>query len=195
MRQRVRGWRRRENPLRRRSDVVEAWTALAVVALLLVLAPLVGTLTACWAHTEAQRAAAAQRADRHSVRAEVVGPIPETLPTVQGNGPRTVRTTVAWTEPGQARRTADARVPAGSHPGDMVEVWFDDRGRNVQEPPSGVAVWQHTLTIGVCAGAGTVGVILLGRLLVRQVSLRHRLAEWEEEWARTEPEWTRRRSA
>lgn len=30
MRDRVRGWRRRDNPLRRRSDVVEAWTALFV---------------------------------------------------------------------------------------------------------------------------------------------------------------------
>ncbi|MGQ4333511.1 hypothetical protein [Streptomyces hayashii] len=44
MRSGVRGWRRRDNPLRRRSDVVEAWTALVVATLLLVVAPLAGAL-------------------------------------------------------------------------------------------------------------------------------------------------------
>ncbi|NUR39874.1 MAG: hypothetical protein HOV73_07315, partial [Streptomyces sp.] len=85
MRTRVRGWRWRHNPLRRRSDVVEAWTTLVVILLLLVVAPLAGALTARWAHGEAQAAAVAQRADRHSVRAEVVGRIPDELPTVQGS--------------------------------------------------------------------------------------------------------------
>ncbi|NUR66370.1 MAG: hypothetical protein HOQ47_11460, partial [Streptomyces sp.] len=76
-----------------------------------------------------------------------------------------------------------------------VTVWFDARGRDVPAPPNAVAIWQHTVTMGICAAAGTVGVILLGRLCVRHVSTRHRLAEWEAEWARTEPEWTRRRPA
>lgn len=40
MRTRVHGWRWRRNPLRRHSDVVEAWTALIVAVLLLVGAPL-----------------------------------------------------------------------------------------------------------------------------------------------------------
>src|SRR5207237_251923 len=42
MRTRVYGWRWRRNPLRRRSDVVEAWTVLVVAVLLSVVAPLVG---------------------------------------------------------------------------------------------------------------------------------------------------------
>ncbi|MFF5499227.1 hypothetical protein [Streptomyces aquilus] len=195
MRTRVRGWRWRHNPLRRRSDVVEAWTTLVVVLLLLLVAPLAGALTARWAHSEAQAVAASQRADRHSVRAEVVGGIPNELPTVQGSRAHTFRTTVTWTEPGEGRRTATARVPAGSRDGDMVTVWFDSRGRNVPAPTNAVSVWQHTVTMGACATAGTVGVILLGRLAVRHVATRHRLAEWEAEWARTEPEWTRRRPA
>ncbi|MER7187064.1 3-deoxy-7-phosphoheptulonate synthase, partial [Streptomyces hyaluromycini] len=53
MRTRVRGWRWRQNPLRRKSDVVEAWIALAVAVLLGVAAPLAGALTGLWAYEQA----------------------------------------------------------------------------------------------------------------------------------------------
>lgn len=46
MRTRMWGRRLRRNPLRRRSDVVEAWTVLAVAVLLLLGAPLLGAATA-----------------------------------------------------------------------------------------------------------------------------------------------------
>jgi hypothetical protein len=116
MRTRVRGWRWRHNPLRRRSDVVEAWTTLAVVLLLLLVAPLAGALTARWAHSEAEAAAVSQRADRHSVRAEVVGEIPHKLPTVQGSRAHTFRTTVSWTEPGEGRPSGSTPSPWASAP-------------------------------------------------------------------------------
>ncbi|MEU6375743.1 hypothetical protein [Streptomyces sp. NPDC046909] len=197
MRTRVRGWRWRwrENPLRRRSDVVEAWTALVVAVLLLVGAPLAGVFAASWAHSEAQATAAAQRADRHRVRAEVVGATPDRTPTVRSGRAHAYTTAVRWTQPGEGARTAEARVPAGTRHGDVVEVWFDSRGRNVAPPPNSLSVWQYTVTMGVCGTGGAAGVILLGRCVARQVSTRHRLAEWEEEWTRTEPVWTRRRWA
>ncbi|MFJ2236439.1 hypothetical protein [Streptomyces sp. NPDC087859] len=195
MRTRVRGWRWRRNPLRRRSDVVEAWTVLAVAVLLLVAAPLAGVGAAGWARSEAQATAASQRAERHSVRAEVVGVDPGSPATMQGARQHTYLTTVRWTEPGGNERTATARVPGGTRDGDVVEVWFDSRGRNVKPPPDGFSVWQYTLTMGACATGGAAALILLGRAAVRHVSTRHRLAEWEEEWARTEPEWSRWRWA
>ncbi|CAM5660917.1 hypothetical protein SVIOM74S_05027 [Streptomyces violarus] len=46
--------------------------------------------------------------------------------------------------------------------------------------------------MGTCAAVGEVLVVLLGHSAVRRVALRRRLTEWEREWARTEPEWTRR---
>ncbi|MBW8820836.1 MAG: hypothetical protein JF598_22125, partial [Streptomyces sp.] len=72
MRTRVRGWRWRRNPLRRRSDVIEAWTVLAVAALMLLGAPLVGAVVGWWAHGDARAVAAAQHSERHRVRAQVV---------------------------------------------------------------------------------------------------------------------------
>lgn len=191
MRTRVRGWRWRENPLRRRSDVVEAWTVLVVAVLVLVAVPTVGMVVGRWAHAEAQATATAQRADRHSVRAEVIGKGPDAVPTTQSRQ-HAYRTTVRWTDPDEGTRTATARVPGGTYRGDTVEVWFDAQGRSVPPPPDSLSVWQYAVTMGACAAGGTIGVILLGRCLVRQVATRHRLAEWEQEWARTEPLWTRR---
>ncbi|WP_030251023.1 MULTISPECIES: hypothetical protein [unclassified Streptomyces] len=194
MRTRARGWRWRRSPLRRRSDVVEAWTVVAVAVLLCVGAPVVGAAAAWWAHGEARSVSAEQRAERHRVRAEVVGRKDDALPSVQAGGRHPYRATVRWTEPGEGTRTATARVPAGTDRGEVVDVWFDSRGRSVGPPVDGTAVWQHTLTIGTCAASGVVLVVLLGHGVVRRVALRRRLAEWERAWARTEPEWTHRRA-
>ncbi|MFJ5733174.1 Rv1733c family protein [Streptomyces paradoxus] len=188
---RVRGWRWRSSPLRRRSDVIEAWTVLVVAVLILVGAPLAGTAAARWAHGEARSVSAEQRAERHRVRAEVIDRNDDTLPSVQA-GQHAYRATVRWSEPGEGTRTATARVPADTRQGETVDVWFDDRGRNVLPPVDDSAVWQHTLTIGTCAAGGAVLVVLVGHFLVRRVALRHRLAEWDRAWARTEPQWTHR---
>jgi hypothetical protein len=192
MRTRVRGWRWRRSPLRRRSDVVEAWTGLVVAVLVLVGAPLAGTSAARWAHGEARSVSAEQRAERHRVRAEVIDRNDDSLPSVQAGGQHAYRATVRWTEPGEGTRTATARVPADTRQGETVDVWFDERGRNVLPPVDGAAVWQHTLTIGTSAAGGVVLVVLFGHFLVRRVALRHRLAEWDRAWARTEPQWTHR---
>lgn len=194
MRTRVRGWRWRRNPLRRRSDMVEAWTALVVSVLLFVGAPLAGALAGWWAHDEARAVAAAQGAERHRVRAEVIGRTPDRLPSVQGGRDHSYRVEVRWTDPATGTHTANALVPAGTRHGDTVDVWFDARGRAVPPPPGETQIWQHTVTIGTCATGGAVAVVLLANTVVRRVSTGHRLGEWEREWARTEPEWTRRRA-
>ncbi|WP_443047186.1 hypothetical protein OHS71_36955 [Streptomyces sp. NBC_00377] len=195
MRDRVRGRRLRDNPLRRRSDAVEAWTALLFAVLLLVAVPVAGGLAGRWAHDDARAVAVQQRAERHRVRAEVVGRPPATMPSAEGVREQTFSVAVRWTPPGEHPRTATARVPEGTRRGDVVEVWFDARGRSVAPPPNDTMVWQHTVTLGACAAGGTAAVVLLGHAAVRRVALRHRLDEWEREWARTEPQWTRRRPA
>ncbi|MEV1086149.1 hypothetical protein AB0I98_49510, partial [Streptomyces sp. NPDC050211] len=81
MRTRVRGWRWRPSPLRRRSDIVEAWTVVVVAVLLFVGAPLAGAAPARWAGGGGRDTAAAQRAERRQVRAEVVGALSGSLAT------------------------------------------------------------------------------------------------------------------
>ncbi len=87
-----------------------------------------------------------------------------------------------------------ARVPAGTRNGDTVDLWLDSQGRSVAPPADSRAIWQHTVTMGVCATGGAVAVILLGHMVVRHAAMRRRLAEWEQEWAATEPRWAGRRA-
>ncbi|WP_395575208.1 DUF3592 domain-containing protein [Streptomyces sp. BK79] len=194
MRTRVRGRARRNNPLRRRCDVVEAWTALAVAVLLCLGAPLLGAATAWWSHGQAQAIAAEQQAERHRVRAAVVGTTPDSLPSVEAGGQHSYRATVRWSTPDGGERSTTARVPAGTRHGDTVDVWLDSRGRSVPPPTDASAVLQHSVTMGVCATIGTGLVVLLAHCAVRRVALRHRMAEWERDWALVEPRWTHRRA-
>jgi len=189
-RTRVYGWRWRHNPLRRRSDVVEAWTVLAVAVVLCVGAPLVGALAAGWAHDEAQAAADAQRTERHRVRAVAVAG-PGASSALVGRQ-HVYRVRVLWTEPGAGARTATAHVPAGTRRGDAVDLWLDARGRTVAPPPGAAAVRQHAVAVGICAAGATVGITLLARTAVHRTVVQRRLVEWERAWARTGPEWTGR---
>ncbi|QNP68772.1 hypothetical protein IAG44_04380 [Streptomyces roseirectus] len=192
-RTRVRGWRWRRNPLRRPSDVVENWTALALAVLLLVAAPLTGALAGVWAQREGRAVAERLRAERHQVRAEVVGRVPDT-PAAASGREQSYRVAVRWSTPDGQFRTTTAPVPAGTRSGDRVDVWLDARGRGVRPPPSGAMVWQQTLSVAFCAAGATAGVVVVGYVVFRRTALRHRLAEWERDWARTEPLWTRRRA-
>ncbi|MFJ6666753.1 hypothetical protein [Streptomyces sp. NPDC091383] len=187
---RVRGWRWRRNPLRRRCDVVEAWTVLVVAVLLLVVAPLVGVAAGLHTQDRGAATAAAQRAARHRVAATVSGD-PPVVRAGRGHPPRAE---VRWTEHGRGTRAAWARVPAGTRAGDTVPVWVDSRDRVVPAPTSGAAVLQHAVTVGMCAAVCAGGVVFLGHTVARRTALRHRLAEWERAWARTGPRWTQPRT-
>ncbi|NGO42455.1 hypothetical protein G6048_09865 [Streptomyces sp. YC419] len=189
---RVRGWRWRPNPLRRRCDVVETWTTLVVAVLLCVGAPLAGLVVGWQAYDAARDAAAEQRAERHRVRAEVTEQAPAAVPTATGGKQPSYWVAVRWTEPGERARTGEARVQAGTRPGDHTHVWLDDAGRIVAAPADSTAIWQQALAVGGCTVGGAATVVLAGRFVVHRVSLRHRMAEWEREWARTGPEWGRR---
>ncbi|MDX3452326.1 hypothetical protein PV396_10285 [Streptomyces sp. ME02-8801-2C] len=191
---RVSGLRRRRNPLRRRSDVVEAWTRLVLAVTLFVGAPLVGLLTARWAYDEGRATVTAQRAERHRVHAVAVaaagtGAAPPALAGRQ----YLYRVRVLWTEPGAGTRAATAHVPAGTRRGDTVDLWLDRRGRIVAPPPGAAAVRQHTVAVGICATGVTAGLVLVTRTALRRTVVQRRLGEWERAWARTEPEWTGRR--
>ncbi|MFH8974716.1 hypothetical protein [Streptomyces sp. NPDC017890] len=194
MRTRVRGRRLRRNPLRRRSDVVEAWTAPAVAVLLFVGAPLLGAAAAWWGHGQAQAVAAEQRAERHRVRAAVTGRTPDTLPSVQAGGQHSYRATVRWSTPDGGERSITARVPAGTRHGDTVDVWLDTRGRSVPPPADDSAVRQRSVAVGACTTIGAALTVLLAHCGVRKVALRRRMAEWDRDWALTEPQWTHRRA-
>jgi hypothetical protein len=192
----VNGRRQRHNPLRRRCDVVEAWTAFAVAVVLCVGAPLAGLAAGLQAYDVARATAAEQRAERHRVRAEVVEGTSASVPASGAEGDRrpVQRVSVRWTEPGERPHAATTRVPAATRTGDHTYIWVDGRDRIVPAPTSRTVIWQHALAVGACAaGVAAAGVLAL-HALVRRSALRRRLAEWDRAWARTGPDWARHRA-
>ncbi|WRZ94689.1 hypothetical protein OHB54_40040 [Streptomyces sp. NBC_01007] len=192
MRTRVRGWRWRRNPLRRRSDVVEAWWALAVGVLLFVGAPLAGAGAAWWTYDGTREQATAQRAAQHQVRAVLVEDTPRAVPTTPGGSLRSFPALVRWTGSDGTVRTGPVRVRAGLRRGTRVDVWTDARETIVRPPSSTAVIRQRALAMGVFTATGAVFVVFVAHLCVRRALGRRRLAHWERDWARTEPEWTRR---
>ncbi|MFD0313234.1 Rv1733c family protein [Streptomyces flavalbus] len=178
-RARVRLWRWRRSPLRRRCDVIEAW----VVLLGWVLALLGGALAGMAAAHGVQRAADAQRAERQRVTAELVEDAGDQVPSRVPSDYR-VWATVRWTDRDGLTRTDEARVPARSAAGSEVAVWTDRGGAVVPEPLSAGEARMHMAAGGVLTALGTGGAVLVTVWLVRLGLDRQRMARWEADWER-----------
>lgn len=183
-------WRWRANPLRRRSDRVEAWVVL--IAFLLVTLGGVTTAVLTWsaAHDVAQE----QRAERQRVPAVVTqhadGEGRETFYKAPNSD--STRVPVRWTAPDGTVRHGTAEVPDGSRAGTSVPVWIDSDGSQTAPPPgTAMTVFQS----GLCAGLATgtfVALVLAAQAGVRGQIDRKRADAWERAWAEVEPRWRHR---
>lgn len=186
---RVRLWRWRRNPLRRRGDLAEAWLLLAT----LVLALLLGAFCGLRAAGAVDGSLTERRERSHPVRAVVAedtARTPSAPVTEDGDGG--VWAKVRWTAPDGTGRTGRARVEPGSAAGTSVTVWTDSSGRLVAAPAEGAEAGFQIVMTGVTVAGAAGGLVLLGGRLVRARMERRRLAEWEAEWRQVEPAWRRR---
>ncbi|MGW6268430.1 MULTISPECIES: Rv1733c family protein [unclassified Streptomyces] len=181
------GWRWRRNPLRRRSDVVEAWTRVLLAAVLLIGGPLAGVFAGALTYDTLHTRAARQRAEGRVVSATLL----EDAPAVGGTSSRAIHpVTVRWTDRGGRVRTATAKVPAGATAGSRTGLWLDARGRATAAPMATDVQWGTAITVG-CGAALMVWTFTWGIwMTARVVSCRRRMAEWERDWARTAPRWS-----
>ncbi|MEV6053622.1 hypothetical protein [Streptomyces sp. NPDC052107] len=182
---RVRLWRWRRNPLRRRSDVVEGCIVLVAWLLALVGGALAGIVAA-----QVTDSAFATRAARvHAVTAVLAADATKTPVGVGGYDDGRVWATVRWTDPDGSVHTGRAHIFPGAPAGTPVIVWADRAGHLVSAPVTGtVATLQAALTgalVAVPTGAAvwTVGWVVRCRLV------RRRMAEWDEEWRQIGPRW------
>ncbi|GAA1421660.1 hypothetical protein GCM10009601_21920 [Streptomyces thermospinosisporus] len=186
---RERLWRWRRNPLRRRSDVAEAWVQLATHVLALLTAVCVGLLAA----GALGSSLADRRAEDRPATAVLTKGTADAVPApVTDDGGAGVWTTVRWTDRDGATHTGRAEVPPGRKAGSTVTVWTDGSGRLVTKPPEGVEAHFQVVMGGVTVGAACGGLILGAGWLVRR-RIRHRvLDQWEAEWQWVEPMWRKR---
>ncbi|GAA4931721.1 hypothetical protein GCM10023237_62340 [Streptomyces coeruleoprunus] len=189
-------WRHpwRDGPLRRPVDVVEGWLLLVLGTALWAGALLVGALAGWIAYGQGVEQADQQRASRQPVQAEVVRDV-SGGPGHWADGDGRVqkmRAEVRWTGTDGRPATGVTLVPADAGRGDRLEVWLDAYGRPTQPPMSPSDVWLGAVMAGTTVGLLGAGAAAGARVVVRRVAERRRMAQWEDEWERVEPEWRRR---
>lgn len=180
----VRGLWPDRNPLRRRSDRLEAAAAGLLLAGLLAGAPAAAFTAGSWAYGVGSQIERAQLAERQQVRATLL----EKAPAIAAELKVPVR--ARWTAPDGTPRTGKIGAPSGLPAGSTVPVWTDASGRLADTPVRGDTV------IGVAVLAGVWGALLVCLLLagiwlwVRRSLRRRRMLAWEIDWRLTGPRWT-----
>lgn len=193
-------WRWRRNPLRRRTDLVEAWVACVALVCVLLVAPAVGWATSLRVDGILQRAAREQRQERYLVPAVVVRPAgagaARTGAAADPAAQRTVpaRTTIvaSWTAPDGSPH--EGAVPAAEEPplpGDRFRIWTDIRGRLVGQPLDPGAASFHAAMAGLAAALTAAALAeTLRRLVVRRL-MHRRYTRLDRAWAAAGPDWGR----
>ncbi|MET9881781.1 hypothetical protein ABZZ20_01225 [Streptomyces sp. NPDC006430] len=191
-------WRWRRNPLRRPTDLFEAWVAFAALVCVLLVAPAVGTVAGLEVDGTLQRAAREQQQERHLVPAVVVRPAAEPPagagpePAAQHQTPQRTQIVASWTAPDGSSH--QGTVPAAEEPpraGERFRIWTDMQGRLVGRPldPSSASV--HAAVVGLAAALGAAALVeTLRRLVVRRLMYR-RYVLLDRAWAAAGPDWGR----
>ncbi|MEU3405934.1 hypothetical protein ABZ766_18615 [Streptomyces sp. NPDC006670] len=193
-------WRWRRNPLRRRTDLVEAWVACLALVCVLLVAPAVGWASGLRVDGILQRAAREQRQERYLVPAVVVRPADAAAaaaggraePSAQRTAPARTTIVASWTAPdGSSHQGA---VPAAEEPpraGDRFRIWTDLRGRLVGQPLDPGAASFHAAMAGLAAALTSAALAeTLRRLVVRRL-MHRRYMRLDRAWAAAGPDWGR----
>ncbi|MGJ5749654.1 hypothetical protein FB563_7827 [Streptomyces puniciscabiei] len=187
-------WRWRHNPLRRPTDLAEAWVALVALVLIAVAAPVVGCLVGTAAQDSLQRSVREQRHTRHLVTATVLrdlGEVPlETDPDTTPAREIRRRVLADWTAPDGTPRhgpaLANLKFP---HTGAHFGLWTDPHGRITTRPLDSATATTHAVLAGMGAALLTAGLVEGGRRLTVWRMVRGRYARWEQAWDRAGPDW------
>lgn len=183
-------WRWRPNPLRRRSDLIEAWVGLVIAVVVAAGAPVLGIAAGRAVDASLLRTVVAQRAERHEVRATVLSAARAQAAAVDPDDTNSVSRTavLGWRSGGSAHRATVTIV--GRHSvGSTLPVWLDRRDRPVEPPLDKVAATTNATAAGLSAAAATAGLLLAARRFLSWRILRRRMADWGREWSRVGQDW------
>jgi hypothetical protein len=178
------------NPLRRRSDVLEAWLVPAAVVVFLALCPLVAGLAGMVVRADNAATLRAQRS-WHAVPAVLLRAAPG--PEFQSSGDTwTTWEPARWTVDGR-QQTGEIPVAAGSVAGSRQTVWLDSRGHAEAPAQTPARLGEDTDAAMLISVLGLA--ILLGILVkvARAFLDRRRLANWETAWLAVGPRWSHQR--
>ncbi|MFF4422755.1 hypothetical protein ACFY04_18575 [Streptomyces sp. NPDC001549] len=198
-------WRWRRNPLRRPTDLFEAWVAFAALVCVLVVAPAVGWVAGLQVDGTLQQAAHEQRQERHLVPAVVLRPAPESAAadagasasasadtSAQRTAPHRTQIVASWTAPDGSSH--QGTVPAAEEPprpGERFRIWTDARGRLVGQPLDPSAAVFHAGMAGLAAAICVATLVETVRRLVVRRLMHRRYIRLDRAWAAAGPDWGR----
>ncbi|MEU2793698.1 hypothetical protein [Streptomyces sp. NPDC007100] len=188
-------WRWRRSPLRRTTDLLEAWVALAAAVLIAVGGAGTAWVVGGAAHDALLRSVRAQHQERHQVWATAeraaqrarVDQGPETSSDRDAHR----RVNARWTAPDGTARSGLVAAPHAVRPGDRFRIWTDDGGLVVPRPLDESNARAHAALGGLGAAALVVAAVEGGRRLVVRRMLARRYRRWDQEWERAGQDWGR----
>jgi uncharacterized membrane protein len=183
----VRRLGRDSNPLRRRSDVVEAWLAPVAIVVFLALSPLVAGLVDMGVRADN---AAAQHVQQswHPVSAVLLRAAPGPMHSDNGANTWTEWAPARWIAGGQ-QYTGSIPVLAGARAGSTQTVWLDRAG-HVQVPPMNPPELGGAIGTGILLALAALAIVVaVATRLARWVLDRKRIESWETAWLAVGPRW------
>lgn len=163
------------NPLVRPSDRIAAWVSIAATIVIAVTAPIAGAI-ATSVHDSRTRDYAEQAERSHQVTATAL----EDGRTELGPGPAEVSFVVraAWQFRGRDH-SDDIDWLDHAKAGDSQNIWVDDLGRQVQQPPSPDRADNDAVAIGFTLWFAVVSITVgIAYVILWRVDC-HRDAQWE----------------
>jgi hypothetical protein len=181
------------NPLRRRTDRIEAWISAALLAAFLIGAPLFASSLGHWVH---QGGLAEQRAQQswHQTSAELVTDAARVpMYEFRLSWQNTVAVRARWTGPAGQPQSGVVSAPSGSRAGQTVQIWVDGSGRATGAPLGAAELGRRVVGAEVLAPVALAVLLFCLAGVVRWVLNRRRLKAWEAAWSSIGPRWSRHR--
>jgi hypothetical protein len=183
----VRGALPDRNPLRRRTDRLEAYLLASLFVAAAAGAPFAAQAVGRAWYGDAAHTRQVQLAVRHEVTAVLAqraGAFGEYTLSSQ------VPTLASWMSAG-GRRAGDVPAVPGSPQGTLVNIWTDDNGDLVSPPLTVTQVADQADAARVAAVGGTIICYMATTLAIRQLLNRRRMAAWDDDWVATARVWNR----
>jgi hypothetical protein len=173
-------WRWRRNPLRRRTDLAQAWIALGLFVAVLAATPAAMVLVGDTAHRHYKETARHQIATRHDTPAVLVHDAPRHPEPGSAEAKKALYpVTVRFTDPRGHIGTAKTDVEPGLTAGSTIRIWIDAEGRITGTPLTTEQVRDRAMA---CAVLAAIAVPLLGLAAYTYANRRlerHNLAQWD----------------
>ena len=184
-------WRWRRNPLRRRTDLAQAWIAAALLLAVLATTPVAMVLVGDTAYRHHLETARHQTTTRDHTPAVLVHDAPRHPEPGSDEAKQALYSvSVRFTDPHGHTRTAKADVEPALPAGSTVRVWVDNEGKITDPPMTMTQVRNRAMGSALVAA---MAVPLLGAAAYGYANRRlerHNLARWDAAWADVALRWT-----